>query len=334
VRSLHERLRPLIDVVRASVGHLRRLRSQVRSVRPGADPAAGSKRAAVYVHYDPQGRVHDYVIHQLRELQSAGLRVTFVTNAPKFGEASVAKVVPFCRHIIWRRNVGYDLGAYKDGIAAIGDVSGLTCLLLMNDSVYGPFRPLAEVLRAAEAAHADIWGITDSLEFDYHVQTYFIVFLERALRSPAFARFWRRMPYVNDRFWVVRKGEIKLTPFMIGNGLKVGVLCPYRNVAAAVRRTLEAGEPATSADADRSFRDGIRRSLTAEKPLNPMHHFWDALIADFECPFIKRELICTNPFHVPSAERWGEVIGQASAYDLDLIRRHLQAIGFAKKSVP
>ena len=299
----------------------------MRSVRLGADPVAGSKRAAVYVHYDPQGRVHDYVIHQLRELQSAGLRVTFVTNAPKFGEASVAQVVPFCRHIIWRRNVGYDLGAYKDGIEAIEDVSGLNCLLLMNDSVYGPFRPLGDVLRAAEAADVDVWGITDNLEFNYHLQSYFIVFFERALRSPAFRRFWRRVPYVNDRFWVVRNGEIKFTPFMIGNGLKVGVLCPYRDVAAAARIQLEKDEPGATSHGDEAFRDAMRRDLTAERALNPMHYLWDTLIADFGCPFIKRELIWKNPLHIPSARRWAEVIGRTSAYDVELIRRHVQAMG-------
>ena len=49
-----------------------------------------------------------------------GFRITFVSNAPKFSEGTAREIASFCRQILWRHNVGYDFGAYKDGIKAIG----------------------------------------------------------------------------------------------------------------------------------------------------------------------------------------------------------------------
>jgi hypothetical protein len=91
----------------------------VRREFPGADPLSTSRLAAVYAHYDGEGLIHDYVLHQLGELAAAGFRIVFVSNSPKFPPESVAQVSPFCRTILWRYNVGYDFGAYKDGLNAI-----------------------------------------------------------------------------------------------------------------------------------------------------------------------------------------------------------------------
>src|SRR5215212_6819303 len=128
----------------AIIGNLRRLRNHIRGSWPGTDPLPHSRYEAVYVHFDRHGIVHDYVHEQLRSLVAAGFRITFVSNAPKFSQKSVAEIAVFCRRIVWRRNTGYDFGAYKDGIKAIGDLDQVDRLLLMNDSVYGPFHPLTK----------------------------------------------------------------------------------------------------------------------------------------------------------------------------------------------
>src|SRR4051794_4350394 len=99
----------------AIVGNLRRLRNHVRRSWPGADPLSDSRSEAVYVHFDRHGIIHDYVHEQLRALVAAGFRITFVSNATKFSQGTAAEIASCCRQILWRRNVGYDFGAYKDG---------------------------------------------------------------------------------------------------------------------------------------------------------------------------------------------------------------------------
>ena len=60
-------------------------------------------------------------------------------------------------------------------------------------------------------------------------------------------------------------------------------------------------------------------------PLNITHFFWDYLIADLGCPFLKRELLAFNPMGVPFLHQWQNVIERTTDYDTDLIARHLEA---------
>ncbi len=307
------------------IGHLRRAGNYVRRTWPGDDPVGDSTHQAVYVHYDREGVVHDYVIEQLRQLVAANFRITFVTNARKLKEASAAAVIPFCRQVIWRRNVGHDIGAYKDGIAALGDLGGCDRLLLMNDSVYGPFRPLAEVLSSIDSSQTDFWGITDSWDGHYHLQSYFIVFLKEALSSRVFRNFWRRLPYFSSKSAIIHNGEVRITQRLTRQKLRAGVLCPYWDVATAVLTKLEDRRPTDLAPVHQAFLENLQRQLVLGTPLNPSHYFWETLITDFSCPFIKRDLVQKNPVAIVYAWRWAEVIALNSEYDLGLIRRHLQA---------
>ena len=311
------------------LGTLRLWRNYVRRIWPGRDPNHASTHEAVYLHYDHAGVVHDYVLLQLQELAANGFRITFVSNAPKFDDKTVLAIAPFCRQIVWRRNVGYDLGGYKDGIRAIGDVTRLDRLVLMNDSVYGPFRPLAGILQQMDASQGDLWGITDSFEFDHHIQSYFIVFMRAAAASPAFTKFWQRFPYVNYKHWVVRHGEVGLTQALTATKLRARVLIPYWDVANAVLERIEQGRYVATLGHE-TFFDEVHVQLARRRSLNPPHHFCDALLTDFHCPFLKREVITRNPRKSPFAHTWTELLGQASegqptTYDLDLIHRHLRA---------
>lgn len=306
------------------LGHLRRWRRYTRRTWAGADPHKDSSYQAVYVHYDPEGIVHDYVIEQLRQLVAARFRITFVSNARRWSSATAEPVSALCRQVIWRRNVGYDFGAYKDGIAALGDLGRCDRLLIMNDSVYGPFRPLTEVLQSIDQSQADIWGITDSWDGHYHLQTYFVLFFKEALKSDAFHKFWRHLPYVNSKHWIIRNAEMKLTQKLTQHKLRAAALCPYWDVAKAVLGKLEVRSLAELTPVHQTFLDTLQSSLVKGRPLNPAHYFWETLIADFRCPFIKRELIRDNPGEVVYAWRWPEVIGPQSAHSVGMIHRHLQ----------
>lgn len=284
----------------------------------GRDLGRESRLAAVYVHYDRRGLIHDYVVHQLRELVVAGFEITFVTNSPIFPEASCDLVVPFCRNVISRLNSGYDFGAYKDGIEAIGELNNLDALVLMNDSVYGPFWPLSETLSTIDRSKVDFWGVVDSYELDYHIQSFFMVFFSNTLRNAAFTTFWNRLPYVNNKGWVIRNAEVGLSQALIGARLRSGVLAPFWSVAEKMKDRLRV-EGIKSNDV--AF-NRLSARLLRGRGVNPMHYFWDILIIDYRCPFIKRELIKLNPIRLSGLSRWSDLIRSTSSYDTAMIDRH------------
>jgi lipopolysaccharide biosynthesis protein len=312
---------PVQDWAIGLFGAFARRGSYVRERIEGDDPLRDAPRAAVYVHFDKGGIVHDYVVHELCELVGAGYRITFVSNAPDLPAESRTRVQPLCKELIWRFNTGYDFGAYKDGIASIAGLDQLDSLILMNDSVYGPFWNLRDTLAKIDVATTDFWGIADSFENRYHIQTFFMVFMPNALRSTAFKDFWSRLLYIDHRMWIIRNAEVRLTQVLQEAQLRTGVLAPYGAVAATARERLARQTPP---EFKRAAFERFCAHVMKDGVVNPTQFFWDVLITDYACPFIKRDLLTSNPNNVPGTSRWPEIIAAHSSYDVGMIARHLQ----------
>ncbi len=299
----------------------------IRRKWEGADDISRARRVAVFNHFDKKGLIHDYVLFYVKELKRAGFTVVFTSNSPKFPQASVDKLTPFVGRILWRRNVGYDFGAFKDGIAQVPDISALDMLLVTNDSIYGPLQDLREVIEKADPEEADIWGITDCWSHYYHLQSYFVLFHPQALQSAAFKRFWRYLPYYRNKHWVIKYGEIGLTQFFLRRGLRCQALFPYRamiaNVAPRIEAYLEETDPEKDAVRYR-YLEMIARFLREGVALNQTHFFWDELLVTARCPFIKRDLLQRNPIAIPYLHHWEQLMKDVSSYDGKLIVNHLE----------
>ncbi len=301
-------------------------RPRIRSVAAGADPHAASRDAALYVSFDRWGLVADFVVAQVAALAEAGRRVTFITNSPRLAPEAAARLLPYVREVVHRRNFGHDFGAYKDGIARL-ELHALDSLVLMNDSCYGPFGSLAEVDRKAALSGRDIFGITESWDVCYHLQTYYLWIGPAVLRSLAFTRFWRALLPSQPRSLVILDGEIGFTQAMLKAGFSVRALCPYGEAAlhaqAAARQTLVA-EPSDLLEEERAYLRRLVHAITAGDTLNPTHSFWDVLVTQCGAPFIKRELLRANPVRIPGLLGWERVVASLPGSDLDAIRSHLQ----------
>ncbi len=302
-------------------------RSQIIAQYDGERPLEEAKRLAIFVHFDRRGKVHDFVVYYLQALRSAGFDLVFVSNSPRLESSAVERLRPLCTVILRRRNRGYDFGAYKDALSFVGDLSRLDEVILANDSVYGPLTDLRSVLLRCDQTKAAVWGGTDSWDNRYHLQSYFLLFKKEALAHPAFAEFWRDVRYVPSKEWVIRKYEIGLTQAMVRNGLRCKALFSYRQAASALTRAVLKDGLLSRKDLPERHRRYISDLFVAIErgvPLNVTHCFWDYLITELGCPFIKRELILLNPARVPFVNQWETVLRTATRYDPDLILRHLE----------
>ncbi|MDG5496673.1 rhamnan synthesis F family protein [Niveispirillum sp. BGYR6] len=317
----------IFDYVRTHMTSIIRPR-YIRRRWMGNVPLQGAKRIVVFNHFDCRGAIHEYVEFYLRELRQQGFSIIFTSNSPRFPERSVEKLKPLASIILWRRNVGYDFGAFKDGIAEIPDLQALDMLLITNDSMYGPLQDFAQVIKSAKADEADVWGITDSWDGRFHLQSYFLLFHPTAIRSQAFAKFWGRLPYFRRKRWVVRYGEIGLTPFFLSQGLRCKAIFPYRKLIGVMAAKIDSflASPSSGSDPERRlYAERIAKSLREGVPLNQTHFFWDQLISNNGCPFIKRDLLQHNPMAIPYLHNWQQLISEVSNYDSEMIVRHLQA---------
>ena len=51
---------------------------------------------------------------------------------------------------------------------------------------------------AVKNIKCDFWGITDSSEINYHLQSYFLVFKKNVIQSNTFKIFWDGVKILND----------------------------------------------------------------------------------------------------------------------------------------
>lgn len=300
--------------------------SYIRESQAGAVDLATAKRVAVMVHFDRGGVIHDFFWYYLRQLHDCGYATILVSNGPRIADADRDKLLAICAHLIRRDNVGYDFGAWKEGIAAIPDLHRLDHLLIGNDSVYGPFHYVGDLIDRMSPVEADVWGVTDNWDRQYHLQSYFLLFHAAALRSPALARFWDQVRYIQSKDWVIRRFEIGLTRAMLAANLRVRAVFPYRTCAAAlVDAVSNQGILTDKLDATRAeYLKTLYQQIIAGRPLNATHFFWDYLIARMGFPFIKRELLQRNPARIPLLTFWERVIQENSLYDTSLITHHLE----------
>lgn len=301
-------------------------RPQVRQQWTGEQIAKG-KHVAVFVHWDKNGIVHDYVLHYLRDLAKAGRDIIFVTNSRKFPANQREKVIPLATRILWRHNRGYDFGAYADGIAAIGNMDQLDSILICNDSVYGPIFPLKPLLQKMDPKQADIWAMTDSWDTKYHLQSYFLLFHKKAIQHEFFARRWLEYVHVQSKSWVINKHEIGLSGEARKAGLRTRAMFRYRDQLAEFFDRI--GDASVLDDKNltnrhRAVLHQIFEFAEGGAPLNASHFFWDQLLMD-GYPFIKREILQQNPMNLPGLYKWENLVQELSDYDLELINDHLEA---------
>lgn len=248
------------------------------------------------MHFDPAGRVTAAVLHYVTALHEAGLSVLFVSNTGHLEAEAWQALRPLCAGILVRRNVGYDFGAMREGLAHWRLPRADTrMVLLANDSVLGPFVPLRPILDRIDFTTADVWGAVDTRQRRHHLQSWFLAAGRRALDDPAWARFWSRVRPVQSKAWVIGHYEVAFTAAMQRAGLRVQALWPYADLLDRVQAVRAFGGSGELRQYAR-----IAKFLRRGHALNPTADLWRYLRAA-GCPFIKRELVGANPARVADA---------------------------------
>jgi Rhamnan synthesis protein F len=300
-------------------------RPTLRSATKLREGMLGSK-IIVFCHYDRTGRIREDLRFYLAELARCGFGIVFVSNAPRLEQAEREFLQRHCAGVITRRNAGFDFSAWKDGLAAYGLPRPDTAMLVLaNDSVYGPIRPLWPAIAAIDFSAADLWALTDSWQLRYHLQSYFLIAGPRVLGSPEWKRFWSTVRPLAFKRWVIRRFEVGLSQAMLRAGFRLAAVWPYETLLdatanAATGAAGKAGDPLQAAG--RRHERQIREAIADGLPLNPTSDLWRGLIRR-GYPFLKRELLRKNPTRVGDLWDWRALLAEVSEIDPAVIRADL-----------
>ena len=275
-----------------------------------------SPKVVLFIHWDRSGQVRESLFDYIRQLKDSGRSVVFVTNSGRLEPSAEAMLMALCAGILIRRNVGYDFGGWRDALETLDLPRPDTEeIIIANDSVCGPFLPLQPLLSRLDYTLADVWGLTDSWQYRYHLQSYFIAFGPRAIRSPVFRRFWSKVIPAPSKIFIIRRYEVGLTQALLEAGLEVSALWPYETLTRQVTRaqimeylgsdTDETIDPRQLARWRHALR--LREAVARRVALNPTSDLWRYLLLS-DYPFIKRELLDRNPICVEDIGDWEDVL--------------------------
>jgi len=186
------------------------------------------KRALLYVHFNKNNELSEYVVYQLQKMSPLFSKVILITNSQLL-ENDKERLGGLYDNFIQRRNEGFDFGAWKDGVKKMGwsELSSYDSVTFMNDTCFGPIYPIEPIYEKMEKTDLDFWGATmhnggpkgmpgTDGPVPRHIQSYFMVFNKNVIKSKEFQGFWNNVENFTDVNLVIQNYETQLTQVIGG----------------------------------------------------------------------------------------------------------------------
>ena len=128
-----------------------------------------------------------HVIESLRKYSSQ-FSIVFVSDCKI--KSKEKKKIDFVEKIISKEHNEMDFGSWKLGLNFLKN-KNVENLLLVNDSIIGPFIDIRKILDSMKNKKVDFWGITSAgAETEFHIQSYFLYFKKKCIKSKFFRNFF------------------------------------------------------------------------------------------------------------------------------------------------
>ena len=184
-------------------------------------PARHGGLWAIFFAYSPSGSAfdqHDFTIRRLRDDGFYVLVVLAIDPLVDFDPSAWASADA----LILKGLKGYDFSGYQIGLRHLVDTVGTVDVLVLNDSVFGPFSSLREVVQQRDWR---LTGFTSSFAVENHIQSY--AFFIRAADSRTLT-VWTTVMLprlcLTAHHAVAYVQETRLARVAVDSGLSVGAL--------------------------------------------------------------------------------------------------------------
>ena len=161
-------------------------------------------RVAVMASYGSTPRITRSVDEFVRQLADADYQVLLV-RASENPSPLEWPTTPAAAVVLRRPNVGYDFGSWAATLNALPELRRARRVLLVNDSLVGPFAPIAPLLEHFESSTADAWGAVANPQIMPHLQSFFLGFRNGMLDDPPLKEFWRSIRPQTEKMDYVMK---------------------------------------------------------------------------------------------------------------------------------
>lgn len=237
-------------------------------------------RVCLFAQFDPHHRIRAHVVAYVGHLQRCGYQ-TFVacsgSRLPPREDRDALRETG--AQMLFRPNHGLDFGAWQY-LVREGCAEGAEAVLLANDSVFGPFADLQPIIARMNGKRYDVWGMIESMQHTWHLQSWFLHFTAEAFAAPAVRAVFDQPFAALSKARIIAEGELALGAALRSAGLRCGAVVGRRQASWTARR----------------------------QPLNPMHIDWRFNLQSGGLPFLKADLLRANMMNIPWAPEWRDVL--------------------------
>lgn len=291
---------------------------------------------ALFAIHEGNGRLKLHQRELLASVAEAGFDTVVINSSDANRQTFAHNARSHANCIITRRDHGRDFASWILAMIELQDViRSYDHVLWLNDSIYGPYRPLGNLLTMMLASDVACYGLTECWQTSHHLQSYFLLFKREAFQERSLNRFVKSYKFPGEKLDIIDQGEVALGKCLSSSSLSIGCHIAYDRLASkwlesvpARLRSYHALPEAQSGS--RIFRDrvimenrghvdyaldwitNVSSDIRHLRPLNPTHFFWDTLVTEFGFPFVKRELLTRNPSGVPNIGSFCDVVGSVS----------------------
>ena len=240
LRSSTSRLRLYFDLLKAKETNLKILISRKKPCFPAGTEIVQKtfnttfpiRRAAVFALYSANGKIENYVLSYLRKLKKHADAIVIFANCPIF-PAETEKLDELAVYCEFRQHDEYDFGSYKRGFNYLkqnGLLKGAEEVIFCNCSCFvaGDFDNVFSKIEADKDPNS-FWGMIDSHEFQYHLQSYFYLFKRNVWNHHSFLNFINDIKKQPHKFAVIQNYELKLTRHLHNFGFKPNCILKSKN---------------------------------------------------------------------------------------------------------
>lgn len=195
-------------------------------------------KLAIFVFYDKDGIVYDYVPYYLKELKKVADNIDVIVNG-KITDEGKGKLSKYARNIFVRENRGYDAGAYTEYFNDMSDpdeIKECEQIILANDTVFGPLTPLEKIFDEMSEKENDFWGIINQSRgaFSY-IASFFLVFEKTIIRDGVLQAYFKENEELlkdGDYYDILSFFERGMYYYLKQRGYKDGSYCniPYYDI--------------------------------------------------------------------------------------------------------
>lgn len=262
------------------------------------------RRVCIFAHYDAAGEIKPYVRIHLSALKKLCDRIIFVTSSERTANMR-SSLHDLIDDFLTVPNKGYDFGMWQHAINKV-KLRNIRELVLTNSSILGPVAPLEACFEQMAELPIDIWSMTDNHELLWHMQSYFLVFRERALVSGGFEKFWKQLIPYRDKWQTILSYELGLSTYFREEGLSLRALFPTHMILP---------------------QNNGKNNITL-KPKNPVMA-WPEELIQTGFPYVKIELLRENPYRLdlaPVHQRLSNSGFESHAIELGRKQHHMRNI--------